>query len=70
MSRLSNFDREMGEQRIEQERLNGVNAVRRILNSEGNTHCVDCDDEIEERRRHALPSATRCVTCQEKREKR
>jgi DnaK suppressor protein len=30
--------------------------------------CVECDDEISERRLHALPFAVRCQACQERRE--
>jgi DnaK suppressor protein len=30
--------------------------------------CVDCDDEIAERRLRALPFAVRCQACEERRE--
>lgn len=31
---------------------------------EGETRCVECGDEIPERRRQVLPGARRCVGCQ------
>jgi phage/conjugal plasmid C-4 type zinc finger TraR family protein len=31
----------------------------------GRLTCEDCDTEIPERRRQQMPSATRCVKCQE-----
>ena len=31
---------------------------------EGETYCVECGDEIPERRRQVLPGGRRCVGCQ------
>jgi phage/conjugal plasmid C-4 type zinc finger TraR family protein len=31
----------------------------------GLTHCEDCDEEIPEARRQAVPGCRRCVSCQE-----
>lgn len=28
------------------------------------THCIDCDEEIPEARRRAVPGCKRCVDCQ------
>lgn len=40
-----------------------IAARRQQFESESETHCVECDDEIPERRR-ALGGITRCVDCQ------
>ncbi|HEX8668835.1 MAG TPA: DksA/TraR family C4-type zinc finger protein [Allosphingosinicella sp.] len=37
---------------------------------EGETHCVECGDEIPEGRRRALPGARTCVPCQSGRDAR
>lgn len=34
----------------------------------GGKYCVDCENEINPQRRAAMPSATRCLECQEHRE--
>lgn len=31
----------------------------------GRSHCIDCEEEIPERRRQALPGVERCVDCQQ-----
>jgi phage/conjugal plasmid C-4 type zinc finger TraR family protein len=38
--------------------------------SESETHCVECGDEIPERRRAALPGVKTCVPCQSGRDSR
>ncbi|WP_165825229.1 TraR/DksA family transcriptional regulator [Rhodopseudomonas palustris] len=35
----------------------------------GATHCVVCGEPIDEARREAMPSAIRCVECQDRRER-
>jgi phage/conjugal plasmid C-4 type zinc finger TraR family protein len=40
-----------------------IAARRQQFEIESETHCVECDDEIPERRR-ALGGVTRCVDCQ------
>lgn len=64
---------DLGERSIERaeefERLQRDAAVQRIRNSLvglGEDFCLSCGDRIEEARRMALPSATRCVDCQTK----
>jgi phage/conjugal plasmid C-4 type zinc finger TraR family protein len=61
---------ERGLERAEEfERLQREAAVRRIRNNLvglGEDFCLSCGDKIEEARRMALPSATRCVDCQTK----
>ena len=37
---------------------------------EGETHCLDCGDEIPEARRRAIPGVRTCVTCQSARDGR
>ena len=37
---------------------------------EGETHCVECGEEIPEGRRRAVPGAITCVPCQSGRDKR
>lgn len=46
-------------------------AAARASNSTapGHKYCARCGDEIPAARREALPSATRCVDCQTKRER-
>jgi phage/conjugal plasmid C-4 type zinc finger TraR family protein len=43
----------------------GVMSARaRIPTGGGETHCVECGDEIPQARRQALPGVRTCVTCQ------
>ena len=37
---------------------------------EGETHCVECGEEIPERRRRVMPGARTCVDCQSSRDGR
>lgn len=39
--------------------------IREELAAEGEDDCIDCGEPIPEPRRAALPSAERCVDCQE-----
>ena len=45
-----------------------ADAVLRARNSlptgEGETHCLECGDEIPEARRRVLPGVRRCIACQ------
>jgi phage/conjugal plasmid C-4 type zinc finger TraR family protein len=45
-------------------------ARARLAGAEGETHCVECGEEIPEARRRALPSAHTCVACQSVRDAR
>ena len=45
-------------------------ARARIPVGEGETHCVECGEEIAEGRRRAVPGAITCVSCQSARDKR
>lgn len=53
-----------------EERGRGVAAVRQKLAAAGADDCCDCGDPIEAARRAALPSAQRCLTCQQAHERR
>lgn len=37
---------------------------------ESRTHCVDCDEEIPQARREAVPGVTLCIECQQDRDVR
>lgn len=65
----SDFDREIGEERVEQERQAKLEAARKALKQMGTEECVDCGATISIARRHVYPSATRCLECQEMTEK-
>lgn len=54
--RAEDFQRQQDELR--------VSRIRSALVREGEEFCADCGEDIGAARRAALPSATRCVTCQ------
>lgn len=56
--------------RAEDERRRAIAAVQAVVAGEGQAACEDCPDEIEAARRKAVPSARRCVACQEAAERR
>ena len=45
-------------------------ARARMPTGEGETHCVECGEEIPERRRKAVPGVRTCVLCQSGRDAR
>jgi phage/conjugal plasmid C-4 type zinc finger TraR family protein len=47
-----------------------LSARARLPVGEGSEHCVECGDEIPEKRRQALPGARTCVSCQSGRDSR
>lgn len=53
----------------ERERDAGIEAASKALQGNGITHCIDCQKPIPQRRREAIPSATRCFECQQIAEK-
>lgn len=68
---------DLGERSIERaeefERRQREAAIQRIRNNligVGEEFCIGCGERIEEARRIALPSATRCIDCQTKAERR
>jgi phage/conjugal plasmid C-4 type zinc finger TraR family protein len=63
-------DADLAQARIEREREQAVAAVQALSAGEGQDDCITCADPIEEARRKAVPSARRCITCQEAAERR
>jgi RNA polymerase-binding transcription factor DksA len=59
----SEFDREIGEMRVEQERQARIKAAGAALRAEGREQC-ECGATISAARRRVYPSATRCLECQ------
>lgn len=55
-------------ERIEEQRAIDI-AAARTPSRPGSLTCEDCDAVIPEARRAAMPSATRCIRCQEEMEK-
>ena len=47
-----------------------LRARARMLTGEGETHCLECGDEILEARRRALPGVRTCIECQSARDRR
>lgn len=67
--KLGNFAYELADLRAEQEREAAIRSARAALAQEGSLICVSCHDEIEAERRAALPSAKRCLSCQQRLER-
>lgn len=65
----SDFNQEIGEAKVEQERQAKVDAIRIALRRSGTTACIDCGCTISSARKRVHPSATRCLECQESAEK-
>ena len=56
---------------IEDTITDAVNGARsRLPQGEGTAECIECGDEIPQRRREALPGITTCVACQMTRDRR
>lgn len=65
---MDDIDRasELEEARI----LRGLGAISKEMSDHNeDIECIDCGEEIEEERRAVLPSAKRCVQCQQLHEK-
>ena len=45
----------------------GIQAVKDKLKPNGIKECIDCGAEIPEARKLAMPSAVRCIICEEER---
>ena len=60
---------EAAEASVTLERDTAIARIRSRLAAEGSDHCRVCGDDIEEDRRRALPSAERCIVCQERHER-
>lgn len=55
---------ELADLRAEQERDAGIAAASAALTGDGSDICVRCGEDIEPERLEAMPSARRCVDCQ------
>lgn len=62
---IGNFAHELAQLRTEQEREAEIRRARVALQAEGSEFCEVCGQPIGAARRRAMPSATRCITCQE-----
>ncbi|MFD1792092.1 TraR/DksA C4-type zinc finger protein [Ochrobactrum teleogrylli] len=69
MTEAGNKAHELADLRAEQEREAGVAAVQTELSRKGSNICISCGDDIELERRAALPSARRCIQCQQQLER-
>ena len=47
-----------------------LTARARMPVGDGTSHCIECGDEIPEKRRAALPAARTCIQCQSGRDSR
>jgi phage/conjugal plasmid C-4 type zinc finger TraR family protein len=61
---FSNSAFDLAELRTEQERDAAIASAAQALRGIGADECADCSRPIDLERRKALPSATRCMTCQ------
>ena len=59
------------QEQIDDTVMDAVLAARaRLAAGEGETHCVECGEEIPEGRRRAMPGARTCIACQSERDRR
>ncbi|KQZ87275.1 molecular chaperone DnaK [Mesorhizobium sp. Root157] len=67
--KLGNFAHELADLRAHQEREAGIASARIALRRQGEIDCRSCGEEIDPARRRALPSADRCLDCQQRLER-
>lgn len=67
--KISNLAFELADLRAEQERQAGIAKARHALRGAGEVNCIDCGEEIEATRRQVMPSAIRCIECQQQHER-
>ena len=63
---LGNFAHELADLRAHQEREAGIVCAQVALRKQGEVFCVGCGEEIDPDRRRAMPSADRCLECQQR----
>lgn len=56
---------EAAEATVQRETDEEIARIRAELAEEGEDFCIDCDDAIDPRRKAAMPSAERCIHCQQ-----
>jgi len=49
---------------IERETKRALSKIKQLQRESGIIYCLDCDEEIGEARKKAVPSAVRCIDCQ------
>jgi len=54
----------------EADRIGGVAMVQARLQGNGRPDCLDCGEDIDPRRLHAVKNAVRCISCQDDHDKR
>lgn len=69
MQQSSNRAQEHAQAMVDLERQHAIDALRGRLKANGRPDCADCGEIIAAKRRAALPSATRCASCQSRRER-
>ena len=67
--KTSNAAFDQADELAENERQSGIKAASKALSKAGTLDCIVCGEPIGRVRKAVLPSATRCVTCQETYEK-
>lgn len=67
---LDERDIEAGEQIEHELRERTIARISGALAGDGGSHCIDCGETIEPRRKAALPSCEKCVPCQSAHERR
>lgn len=60
---------EHAEAMVDLERDTAIAGIRKRLDEPGSKDCEACGDEIPAERRAVLPSARRCATCEDRRER-
>ncbi|WP_429813590.1 TraR/DksA C4-type zinc finger protein [Ensifer sp. B1-9] len=63
--KVGNFERELAEQRVEDEKEAAIASARKALSGVGRDDCDECGRPIGQARRKVMPSATRCFSCQQ-----
>lgn len=61
---------EAAEASVRRECDDAVARIRADLRVEGEDFCMDCDDPISPERKAAMPSAERCIDCQQVHERK
>lgn len=54
----------------EADRIGGVAMVLSRMTGESRPDCLDCGEDIDPRRLHAVKNAVRCISCQDYHDKR
>lgn len=66
----TNAQIEAAEQKVAAATAAQVRRIQQSLRGHGRLTCIDCDEQIDAERRTVLPSALRCLECEDRRERR